>query len=633
MIGELTNHLWQSTVFAILAGLLTLAFRRNRAQVRYWLWFSASLKFLLPFSLLLTLGSYLGRSRPATSSLAVPAITYTVVQIAEPFPQTPSPALPTQSHGDWIPTAVVSFWACGFAGILLMRLRGWLRIRVAVRSSTPMDIPFPVEVRSSPALLEPGIVGLFRPALLCPAAIVERLTPSQLQAVLAHEWCHIERRDNLTAAIHMIVESAFWFHPLVWRISAHLMEERERACDEGVLELGSEPQVYAESIVKTCQFCMESPLACMSGITGANLKKRIVRIMTERVGHKLDFRRKLLLFAVGLIAVVIPIVLGMANPPEGSLPPQGEVTIATPPRFEAVSIKSFESDPAGRTYGFSIANPPDEASFLATDVTLQNLIAEAYGVRYSWLVMRAPAWLHAARFDVQAKADSAASNELKALSRDQEVVVKRRMLQALLLDRFKLTAHPETRTLAVYALVVAKSGSRLQESKPAEGHPNSAEGPDSPAPLPAGGIGIGHTPTGEWNIAGHAISIEELATILMDLHAVDRPVVDQTGPKSNANILARLLMDLHLMPRHAVDEQGLKGRFDIKLEWKSDPVQVAISERAKGSKPESVNTSAHESSGLSLFAAIQKQLGLKLESTKRPVEVLVIDHVELPLEN
>ncbi len=59
MIGELTNHLWQSTLFAVAAGLLTVAFRKNRAQVRYWLWLSASLKFLIPFSLLMSLGSHL----------------------------------------------------------------------------------------------------------------------------------------------------------------------------------------------------------------------------------------------------------------------------------------------------------------------------------------------------------------------------------------------------------------------------------------------------------------------------------------------------------------------------------------------------------------------------------------------
>jgi len=94
MTSEISNHLWQSTVFAIMAGLLTLAFRKNRAQVRYWVWFSASLKFMIPFSLLLTLGGYLGRS-PAARSVAVPAITYTVEQVAEPFRKVPSPAVTT----------------------------------------------------------------------------------------------------------------------------------------------------------------------------------------------------------------------------------------------------------------------------------------------------------------------------------------------------------------------------------------------------------------------------------------------------------------------------------------------------------------------------------------------------------
>jgi len=80
--------------------------------------------------------------------------------------------------------------------------------------------------------------------LLIPAGIVDRLAPNQLQAVLAHELCHLRRRDNLTAAIHMVVEAVFWFHPLIWWISPRLMAERERACDEAIPESGAEPQAY-----------------------------------------------------------------------------------------------------------------------------------------------------------------------------------------------------------------------------------------------------------------------------------------------------------------------------------------------------------------------------------------------------
>src|ERR1700722_4848967 len=90
MINALTNHLWQSTLFAIAAGLLTLAFRSNRAKVRYWLWLSASLKFLIPFSLLISIGSHFEWTPAAqklATQLAGPAISFTVEQISDPFAQ------------------------------------------------------------------------------------------------------------------------------------------------------------------------------------------------------------------------------------------------------------------------------------------------------------------------------------------------------------------------------------------------------------------------------------------------------------------------------------------------------------------------------------------------------------------
>ena len=111
--------------------------------------------------------------------------------------------------------------------------------------------------------------------LLLPEGIANRLTPEQLQTILDHELCHVRRRDNLTAAIHMLVESVFWFHPLVWWIGARLVEERERACDEQVLRSGNEPRAYAEGILKVCQFYLASKLACVAGVSGAQLKMRI----------------------------------------------------------------------------------------------------------------------------------------------------------------------------------------------------------------------------------------------------------------------------------------------------------------------------------------------------------------------
>src|SRR5258708_16858471 len=91
MIGGLINHLWQSTLFAVVAGLLTMAFRRNRAEVRHWLWFCASFKFLVPFALLVALVSDLQRAQAAqriATRIVPPAVSSTMLQISHQFPGT-----------------------------------------------------------------------------------------------------------------------------------------------------------------------------------------------------------------------------------------------------------------------------------------------------------------------------------------------------------------------------------------------------------------------------------------------------------------------------------------------------------------------------------------------------------------
>ncbi len=86
----------------------------------------------------------------------------------------------------------------------------------------------------------------------------------------------------------MFVEALFWFHPAVWWIKLRLLDEQERACDEEVLRLGSEPMVYAESLLKICEFYVESPLTCVSGVISSNLKERVGRIMRNQTGETLN---------------------------------------------------------------------------------------------------------------------------------------------------------------------------------------------------------------------------------------------------------------------------------------------------------------------------------------------------------
>jgi len=309
MINDLMTHLWQSTLFAVAAALLTLAFRKNRAKVRFSLWLSASLKFFIPFSFLVNLGSRIHWA-PVTEH-ATPAVVFAVEYVAQPFSGTVSAGPAVAQSTDWIPIAVAALWICGLLAIAAIRLKLWTRVRAAVRASTPLEIPAPVGIRSAPGLLEPGVVGVLNPVLLLPEGIVDRLTPSELEAVLAHELCHVRRRDNLFATAHMIVEAVFWFHPLVWWIGARLLDERERACDEDVLHLGNQPRVYADAILNVCKLYTESPLVCVSGVTGADIRGRIEAIMTNRRGQTLNYAKKTLLAAAGALAIAGPVAVGI----------------------------------------------------------------------------------------------------------------------------------------------------------------------------------------------------------------------------------------------------------------------------------------------------------------------------------
>jgi len=122
----------------------------------------------------------------------------------------------------------------------------------------------------------------------------------------------------------MVVEALFWFHPAVWWIKTRLLEERELACDEVVLQSGNKADIYAESILNVCKFCIESPLACVAGVAGSDLKA-VYRIMTGKAASNLGPGRKLLLALAATVAISIPVVFGlcisskpMLNPDAGA---------------------------------------------------------------------------------------------------------------------------------------------------------------------------------------------------------------------------------------------------------------------------------------------------------------------------
>jgi len=307
----LFDHLWQSTLFAGALGFLTLAFRRNAAAVRYGLWFAASLKFLLPLSALLALGEFLFR-RLAPSYSPAPVfhrLASAVQSLPEPHVSVPLPAT-AQPH---LTEILLTVWAFGFVVLSAVWLIRWARLNAVVGDARSVSVASSLTVKASNALLEPGLVGIWRPVLLLPEDILTRLTPREMQAIEAHERCHLQRHDNLTAAIHMLIQNLFWFHPLLWWLGARLVDERERACDEAVLHAGSDPKEYASSILKVCGFYTQSRLLCAAGVSGADLKQRIETIMTNKPASHLSMAKKLLLATVAATTIVTPVLFGAAT--------------------------------------------------------------------------------------------------------------------------------------------------------------------------------------------------------------------------------------------------------------------------------------------------------------------------------
>ncbi|HLK52243.1 MAG TPA: M56 family metallopeptidase [Candidatus Angelobacter sp.] len=503
--APLANHLWQSTLFAAVAGVLTLALKKNRAQVRYWLWLSASVKFLVPFSLLVSAGSYLGWSKTSAPS----GFSFVIEEISQPFSVASSHAAASTALEKLIgllPTLLLIAWICGYVAVLIFWWVRWRCITASIHGASPTKpgrelealrrleqsagIKKQIKLIVSESALEPGIVGIFRPILLLPAGISDRLSDAQMRAIITHELCHVRRRDNLTAAVHMLAEAIFWFHPLVWWIGARLVDERERVCDEEVLAQGSDPQVYAEGILRVCEFYLESPLVCAAGVTGSNLKKRIEAIMFHRVASKLNLVKKLLLTAAAAATLGLPVVFGVLHPASGYAQSQP----ATAPVFQDVSLK-----PAGVIKpGDVIRTRMTEQNGVldAKNITLEHLIHFAYGVSESQMA-GAPDWIASDLYDLNVKTNEAVNSDRFKLA-----------VQDLLFQKFKLTVHHELKDAPTYALVVGPNGSKLA----------AADIKDKPGHFmvqPAG------------HLEANGAKIKELANFLQDF--TGRMVIDKTG--------------------------------------------------------------------------------------------------------
>jgi bla regulator protein blaR1 len=598
-------------IVAVVAGAATLALRGNQARVRYGLWLAASVKFLIPFSLLVGLGERLGGLLTRVrGTAATPTGFYWVVeQMSQPFSSVAPVARMTSTAFllSVLPAILLMIWLCGAVSVLGLWWVRWRRVSAAMWAAMSMTqgrevealrrverlvglrrpIPLMVargamdSIHSMGAVnsMEPGIFGVVRPVLIWPLGMSEHLDDAQLSAILAHEVWHVRRRDNMAAMLHMLVEAAFWFHPLVWWLGARLVEERERACDEEVLRMGSVPEVYAESILKACRFCMESPLKCVSGVSGSNLKRRIVQIMNPQLANQLTLGRKMLLASLAIAAVGGPIILGLLNPSQ-TLAQSPQSAGGAQPTFEEASVK-----PSHAADKFShLEIRPD--GLTDSNVTVRDLIEFAYGVQ-SYQIASVEDWIDSERFDVEAKFKPSTTAQAKVFVTEADPLPPvagepalqpkpavqlppgqlQVMLKALLADRFHLQLKHESRDMPVYDLMVTASGAKLTEATSTPTAPN-----------------------------GEAIiSVRQRISNGTGEFTMNGPVGALAGFLSQQ------------LSREVVDKTGLKGTYTIALQWKS-------------------NQSATDS----ISAALQEQLGLQLESKQGPVETLTIEQVAKP---
>jgi bla regulator protein BlaR1 len=450
---------------------------------------------------------------------------------------------------------------------------------------------------TSASCVAPVTVGLLRPRVILPESSRE-WPQAQLDAVLTHENEHARRRDPLFQWIALLNRAIFWFHPLAWWLEQRLSGLAEEACDAVVLSRGYDPHAYSEYLLALARSVLQTGTrvnAIGMAMPGVGLKHRIRQMLSDVPIPKISVLR--MAFTVAVCAGVAAILAAGTLIHAQSAQPG--------PKFEVASIRS-----CGAGGGNSKEGPPGGSPIvspgrlntgcaaLAGSYPLAGLIQRAYGrlglghpvpLGSALPISGGPSWIYSARYVINAKAPDNAS----------EGTMVGPMLQALLEDRFRLKVHRETREVPVYALTVAKGGSKLQQV--AEGscvHPDYSIRPIPP--LPPGKTYCNDAVGGR---KGPNTTLNEDEATLLEFSkllglVLDRPIVDKTG---------------------------LLGKYNFHLEFLVDQTTPGA---LSGFGPPSDGPPA-----ASIFTVVQEQLGLKLEPAKGAREFLLIDHVERPSEN
>jgi uncharacterized protein (TIGR03435 family) len=299
--------------------------------------------------------------------------------------------------------------------------------------------------------------------------------------------------------------------------------------------------------------------------------------------------------------------------------------LAQAPSFEVASVKPAAPQPAGMMRVMMQGGPgtPDPGRLTYTNVTLRNVVMNAYNVRS--FQVTGPKSLDSDRYDITAKIPPETTKEQFRL-----------MLQGLLTERFALKLHRDAKELPSYALLVAKNGPKLKESVAEDAAKSDAAPPPLPPPPPPGSEGARfRTQIGPDGMPKLPPGMAGKGNMMMVMNGRMRMTSNGQTMSGFAEMLANQL------GTPVADMTELKGKYDFTLDWAPDETMQGKGMMGMPPPPppgageggEHAMALPEGQSGPSIFTAVQDQLGLRLEKRKAPVEILVVDNFEKPTDN
>ena len=512
-----------------------------------------------------------------------------------------TPTRPSGNHGRgtaWSTERLLfAVWSLGVFGSLVpvlltpwrlrqlrARARRWSRGEELLRAIEPTARRVAVFVHDDETA--PLTCGVVRPVILMPAAAA-RWSADDITRALTHELEHVRRADWPVFIATRIVAALYWVHPPVWIAWRRLGLEAERACDDAVVRR-SEGSAYAQQLVTLARERWRASAIPVLSMTGrSDLSVRIASVLDETQG-----RGRLGRARAGVILTVASVLLAAVGPLRAQGTPIVIARQADAPAFEVVSIRENKS---------SVLDPEDSSiafmpggRFVTTNWPLRMLILGAFALQPQQLV-DAPDWVGTARYDISATAAGPLTPAASQLA-----------IQRMLADRFGLAVHTETRELPIFALTVARADGRL-------GPKIQKSDVDCEALIKANMQARGDGPR---------VAVPQLADGRSACVFSQRFGRVLAGGTTMANFALGLS---RINSRIIHDRTGLAGGFNIDLEFTPDPTIYR-----DGAPPPGAPL---DPNAPSLFTALEEQLGLKLEASRAPVEVLVIDRIERPTDN